>query len=88
MRSIITGVTLGSVHWAEVHNPAIVKGGHHLEQEVHVTAGHLLVQIPVTDWTEAHREDPVLSTVLDWLKVQKKIDLKVLLADHASSEEG
>ena len=30
----------------------------------------------------------MLSTVLDWLKAQKKIDLKALLAEHTSSEEG
>ena len=34
------------------------------------------------------REDPALNTVLDWLKAQKKTDLKVLLAEHTSSEEG
>ena len=42
----------------------------------------------ITDWAEAQREDPVLSAVLDWLRVQKKTDLKALLANHASSKEG
>ena len=42
----------------------------------------------VTDWAEAQKEDPTLSTVLNWLKAQKKTDLKVLLAEHASSKEG
>ena len=42
----------------------------------------------VTDWTEAQKEDQVLSAVLDWLEGQKKTDLKALLAEHASSEEG
>ena len=42
----------------------------------------------MTDWAEAQREDPVLSAVLHWLKVQKKADLKPLLGEHASSEEG
>ena len=41
------------------------------------------------NWGEAQREDPMLSTVLDWLKAQKQTDLKVLLAaEHASSEDG
>ena len=61
---------------------------HGLEQEVHVTTGHVLVQMHVTDWTEAQKEDPVLSAVLDWLGVQKKTDLKALQAEHASSKEG
>ena len=47
-----------------------------------------MVEMHVTDWAEAQREDPMLSTVLDWLKAQKKTDLKVLMAEHASSEEG
>ena len=88
VKSILDGVTLGTVHWAEVHDSAIVEGGHHLEQEICVTAGHALVQMHVTDWAEAQREDPMLSTVLDWLKAQKKTDLKALLAEHTSSEEG
>ena len=33
-------------------------------------------------------KDPMVSSVLDWLEAQKKTDLKVLLAGHASSEEG
>ena len=42
----------------------------------------------VTDWAEAQKEDPKFSTVLDWLKAQKKTDLKALLTEHASSKEG
>ena len=42
----------------------------------------------ITDWTKAQKEDPVLSAALDWLEVQKKTDLKALLAEHASSKEG
>ena len=29
----------------------------------------------------------MLSAVLDWLKAQKKTDLKALIAEHTSSEE-
>ena len=88
VRSILDGVTLGAAHQAHVHNPTVVEGDHGLEQEICVTAGCALVQMQVTDWTEAQREDPVLSAVLDWLEVQKKTDLKALLAGNASSEEG
>ena len=59
-----------------------------MEQEIHVAAGHPLVEMHVTDWAKAQREDPMLSTVLDWLKAQKQTDLKVLLTEHTSSEEG
>ena len=55
---------------------------------MHVTTGCVLVQMHVTDWAEAQREDPTLSAVLDWLKAQKKTDLKALLVEHTSSKEG
>ena len=80
VRSILNGVTMGSVHQAEVHDPTIVEGDHCFEQEVCVAAGCALVQMHVTDWTEAQREDPMFSAVLDWLKAQKKTDLKALQA--------
>ena len=66
----------------------VVEGDLHLEQEVHVATGCPLVEMHVTNWAEAQREDQMLSTVLDWLKAQKKTDLKVFLAEHASREEG
>ena len=88
VRSILNRVVMGSAHQAKVHNLTIVEGDCCLEQEVHVTTGHALVQMHVTDWTEAQREDLMLSAVLDWLKAQKKTDLKALLAEHTSSEEG
>ena len=73
---------------AEVHNPTMVESGHCLEQEVCVATGCALVQMHVTDRADAQREDPILSAVLDWLKAQKETDLKALLVEHASSEEG
>ena len=87
VKSILDGVTMGVAHWAEVHDPGIIEGDHWLEQEICVTAGHDLVQMHVTDWTKAQREDLILGAVLDWLEAQK-IDLKVLLAEHTSSKEG
>ena len=87
MKSILDGVTLGMVHWAKVHGPAMLEGDQHLEQEVHVTTGHPSVEMHATDWVEAQREDPMLSAVLDWLEAQKT-DVKVLLAEHTPSEEG
>ena len=88
MRSVLNGVALGAVHLAEVHNPTVVESDHCLEQEVCVTAACVFVQMNVTDWAEAQRQDPVKSVVVDWLKAQKKTDLKDLLAGCAYSEEG
>ena len=73
---------------AKVHDPAIVEGDHHLEQEEHVAAGHALIQMHVIDWAKAQKEDPILGTVLNWLKAQKKKDLNAFLAEHTSSKEG
>ena len=88
VKSILDGVTLGVTHHAQVHDLAMMEGGQHMEQEVYVTTGHPLVEMHVTDWAEAQREDPMLSAVLDWQKAQMQTDLKVLLAEDASSEEG
>ena len=66
----------------------MVESDHCLEQEVHVAAGCMILQMHVMDWAQAQREDTVLSAVLDWLKAQKKTDLKALLVEHASSKEG
>ena len=87
VRSILDRVALWAVHWAEVNDPTIVEGDLSLEWDVHVTTGHMLVQMHVTDWAKAQREDPMLSAVFDWLKTQKT-DLEALLAEHASSKEG
>ena len=42
----------------------------------------------VTDWATAQKEDPELDAVLQWLESKKKTDLRTLLGEHASSEEG
>ena len=88
MQSVLDGVTLGTVHRAEGHDPSVVEGDHNIEKEVHVTAGQVQVKMHVTNWATAQREDPVLNTVLNWLGTQKKTDLRTLLGEHASSEEG
>ena len=42
----------------------------------------------VTNWAAAQREDPKLYAVLHWLEAKKKTDLRTLLGEYASSEEG
>ena len=87
-KSILDRVTLGSVHQAKVHDPTVVEGDCSLKQEVCVTTGHTLVQMHFTDWAETQKEDPMLKTVLNWLKAQKKTNLKAYLMEHASRKEG
>ena len=88
VRSILDRVAIRAVHQAEVYNPAVVEGGLTLEKEVGVATGHTPIQMHITHWPEVQREDPMLSAVLVWLKAQKRTDLKALLTEHTSSEEG
>ena len=86
VKTILDGVTLETAHQTKIHNPAMVEGDQCLEQEVWVTAVHPLVEMHVTNWTEAQREDLMLSTMLDWLKAQTQKNLMMLLAEHTSSK--
>ena len=88
VQSILDGVTLGATLRAKGCDPAMVEGDHNIEKEVCVTARWVLVEIHVANWAMAQREDPVLDAVLNWLEAQKKTNLKTLLGEHASSEEG
>ena len=42
----------------------------------------------VTDWAAAQKEDPKLDAVLQWLESKEKTNLRTLLGEYASSEEG
>ena len=42
----------------------------------------------MTNWAMAQKEDPILNAVLSWLGAQKKTNLRTLLGEHASHEEG
>ena len=42
----------------------------------------------VTDWAKAQKEDPELDAVLQWLGSKKKADLRMLLGECVTGEEG
>ena len=88
MQSNPDGATLGATQRAEGDDPAMVEGDQEKEKEVQVAAGQVLVEMHVTDWAAAQREDPKLDAVLHWLEAKKKSDLRTLLREHASSEQG
>ena len=50
----------------------MIESDHNLEQEVCIAAGHTQVQMHVTDWAEAKREDLALNAVLNWLGTQRR----------------
>ena len=88
MQSILDEVALGAAQREEGDDPAMVEGNSDIEKEVCVTAGQVLVEMHVTNWAAAQREDPELDAILHWLEAKKKINLRTLLGEHASSEEG
>ena len=72
VQPILDEVTLGTALRVEGCDPAMVEGNHNIEKEVCVTTRQVLVEMHVTDWATA----------------QKKTDLRTLLEEHISSEEG
>ena len=83
MQSILDGVTLGATQRAEGDDPAMVEGDHEIEKKVCVATGQVLVEMHVTNWAAAQREDPELDAVLHCLEAKKKTDLRTLLWEHA-----
>ena len=79
---------MGASQRAERENPAIIKNDQRLEQEVQVATGQILVEMHVTDWAVAQKEDPELDAFLQWLGSGKKADLRTLLGECIMSEEG
>ena len=46
------------------------------------------MEMHVTDWAAAQKEDPELDAVLWWLGSGKNADLRTLLGECITSEEG
>ena len=85
---ILDGGDLDMAHRAEGHDPSVVEGDHNIKKEVCVATGWVQVEMHVTNWGTAQKEDLVLNAVLNWLGAQKKTDLRTVLGEHASSKEG
>ena len=88
MQAVLDGATIGASQRAEEENPAVIESDQQRETEVCITTGQVLVEMHVTDWVAAQKEDPELHAVLQWLESKKKTDLRTLLGEHASCEEG
>ena len=84
-QAILDGAAMGASQRAERENPAIIKNNQWLEQEVQVATGQILVEMHVTDWAAAQKEDPELDSVLQWLGSVKKADLRTLLRECIKS---
>ena len=88
VQAVLDGTTVGTSQRAEGENPAIIESDQQLEKEVQVTTGQALVEMHVTDWAVAKKEDPKLDAVLQWLESKKKTDLRTLLGECIMSKEG
>ena len=86
MQSVLDGVTLGMAHRAEGHNPSVVECDHNVEKEVDVTTEQVQVEMHMTNWATAQKEDPVLNAMLNCLGAQKKTNLRTLPGEHASNK--
>ena len=64
VQAILDGATMGTSQRVERENPAIIKSDQQLEQEVQVATGQVLVEMHVTNWAVAQKEDPKLDAVL------------------------
>ena len=85
VQAILDGATIGAPQRAEGEDPAVIEGDQQKEKEVRVATGQVLVEMHVTNWAAAQKEDPELDAVLQWLESKKKTDLRTLLREH---EEG
>ena len=72
VQAILDGATIGAPQRAEGEDPAVIEGDQQKEKEVWVTAGWVLVEMHVTNWAAAQKEDPELAAVLQWLESKKK----------------
>ena len=87
VEAILDGATIDASQRAE-EDPAVIKGDHQMEKEMPFATGWILVEMYVTDWAIAQKEDPELDAVLQWLESKKKTDLRTLLREYVLSKEG
>ena len=93
VKSILEGVTVGTIGRAESNDLAVAESDERIHKQVEETAvqawaTHMCVNLHVMDWVAAQQEDPILKIVMEWISTCKVQDLKHLLGDHATTEEG
>ena len=84
VKSIMDGVTIGTIGRADAHVPAVTEANERIhkwvvETAVHVRAAHTCVNLHATDYVAAQQEDPILKIVIEWISTHKVYDLKHLL---------
>ena len=88
MQAVLDGATIGTSQKVEGEDPAVIESDQLREKKVWVTTGRVLVEMHVTNWVAAQKEDTKPDAVLQWLESKKRTDLRTLLREHTSSKEG
>ena len=89
VKSILDGV----IGRADVHDPVVAENDEKIHNQLKKTAVqgmavHTCVNLHVTDWMAAQQEDPILKIVIEWIATHRVQDLKHLLGNHTTTEEG
>ena len=88
VQAILDGATMGASQRAEGEDPTIIEGDQHMEKDVWVATGQVLVEMHVINLAAAQKGDTKLDVVLQWLESRKKTDLRTLLGECIMSKEG
>ena len=93
VKSILDEVTIEAIQWADTYDPVVAEADERIDERVEeiavqVRATHVYVNLHVTDWVVAQQEDPILKIVMEWISTHKVQDLRHLLGDHTTTEEG
>ena len=91
VKSILDGVTVGTMERADVHDQVVAKADEEIHkpfQETVILTGAACVHIHMTDWVTTQQENPILKVLIEWISGWKVQDLKHLLGDDANTEEG
>ena len=84
---------MGTIGRAEAHHPVVGEANEKIHKQVgetavQVRATHKSANLHVMDWVAAQQEDPILKIVMEWISIHKLQDMKHLLGDHTTTEEG
>ena len=93
VKSILDSVTVGTIGRADAHDPVVAEADERIHKKVEETAvqaraTHMHVNVHVTDWVAVQQEDPIFQIVMEWISIHKVQDLKHLLGEHTTTEEG
>ena len=84
VKSILDGVTIGTVGRADTHDLMIAEADKRIHKQVEETAvqaqvTHMHVNMHVMEWVGAQQEYPILKIVMEWIFSHEVQDLKHLL---------